>query len=282
MGRLRLFLVISLVMAVLGVVALSGCGVRLSGSATTSSLVGAPTSMVVVAASTTSSSATSSSTTTTTEPATTTTEAVPTTTEATTTTEAVTTTTLSPEPEGWQRLSAGGISLALPTSLPTMSFKGGTPDSEALAAEVKTVKGGDTWVSNWKTYFAYYKEDWLLGFLEDTTKVTSTPVVVVARSRVSPAPALSGYVSTRLTLVSEPKGTKVEKVSKTADQEVWLMTRPKTSSSSGDTLFWVFIRTDKYIYIVDYQCDTPAYAQLESVFKQSAAGIRIEDVPGSV
>jgi hypothetical protein len=82
-----------------------------------------------------------------------------------------------------------------------------------------------------------------------------------------------------MTLISEPKGSKVEMISKSEDREVWVLTRPESKSTFGDTLLWFFIRSGDYIYVLDYQCYTEGYAELESLFKQSAETIRIEAAP---
>jgi hypothetical protein len=262
-GLLRLLCPLILVLALGGAALLAGCQ---ASDATTTTVAAAPTTLATVAEATTTSSA--SSTTTTTEMTTTTTELT------TTTTEATTTTTIPPDPKGWKRFAAGGISIALPTS-----FKGGEPTSAAFKAQVKRMANSKTWLSNMQSYYADGDETWLLGMLGSTSKTRWIPMVLASRALLPAGFTLSDYTAEWLPYGVD--GYVVDVIDGSADRESYLVTEPKVGSDPAGARIAVFIKSGDYVYTVEYSGTKVAFAQFESAYKQSAARIIITPAAGT-
>ena len=267
--RGHIWLTCALVAALLIVAAALAAGCASGGTVATTA-AGSPTS--IVAAQTTTSAA-AADTTTTAAPTTTTTEAVTTTTEApTTTTAAPTTTTTAADPKGWARFTAGGISVALPTT-----FKGGTPDSAALKKAVKAIVNGKSYVSNMKKEAADMESDWLMSMLGKSSKTRYIPEVVVFRSKWDQD--LASYTEGLALFLDE--GETNTPVSQTQTKEVWLETHAKSAGVPAGSRLTAYVLGNGYVYEVHYFGTTVLYNQFKSVFNQSVGLIRVTALPAT-
>jgi hypothetical protein len=231
-----------------------------AGSATTVVAVGVTTAGSSEGTVTTASSGTTSSTTTT---------LPPTTTEApTTTTELTTTTTIPPDPKGWKRYTAGGISIVLPTS-----FKGGAPDSAALKAQTKTMVGGKTFVSETQGYYTDMDVTWLLGFMGKSSKTRWIPMVFVLQKEVPTDVSLKIFATSWVSR-STPAYT-AEVLDASDSRMTYIISEPAEGSSPAGSRLTVFIRSGKSVYIVEYSGTKVAFAQFKDNYTQSAARLRL-------
>lgn len=243
----------------LTVTLLAGCASGTTAATTASTEASAATTVAAVQTTTT-----AAPTTTTTAAPTTTTTAAPT----TTTTEAPTTTTTLADPKGWVRFTAGGISIALPST-----FKGGTPDSAALKSRLKSVSGGKSYVSKMKKSAEEMGSEWLLTMMGKASKTRYLPEVVATRMEFFfPLSTFSDEVFS----VSD-EGVTAKLVSKTDTKEVWLESYPKDSSGPAGTRLWALIRSGDYLYVVTYNGTTLVYNQFKDTFSQSAERIRMTE-----
>jgi hypothetical protein len=249
-----------LVLAVLGAGLLAGCQ---ASTATTTTAAASVTTTASVAEVTT-----TSSTTTTTEVTTTTSE-VTTTTEATTTTVAPTTTTIPPDPKGWKRFTAGGISVVLPTT-----FKGGAPTSAAVKAQTKRMVGGSTFVSETQGYYSDMNVNWVLAMMGSSSRTRWIPMVFGLRADDA------GDLATFIVLWmsgGEPGSTEI--LEKSDTRAAYIVTEKASGSSPAGSRLTVFIKSGQAIYIIEYSGSTTAFAQFKDTYKQSAARIRIVEQP---
>jgi hypothetical protein len=247
-------------------VALAGCG---SGATDTTS--GADSATSVVLATTT----TAAPATTTTAPSTTTTTLAPTTTTTvapTTTTAAPTTTTIPPDPKGWKRYTAGGISIAMPTS-----FKGGAPDSAALKAQVKKMVGGGTYISETQGFYSDMEMDWLIQLIGSTSKTRWIPMVSVLRTKMVPGDSLSFFAESWNS--GAAAGATFELLSSTDTRMDYLVTIPKEGAEPASKRLEVFIESGEFLYLIGYSGTTVAFTQFYDAYKQSAARLKI--IPAS-
>ena len=189
----------------------------------------------------------------------------------TTTTEATTTTTIPPDPKGWKRFEAEGISVVLPTS-----FKGGDPTGSAFKAQVKTMVGGKAWLADVQQGFADSEVDWLLAMFGKTSKTRWIPMVFAMRAELPSFLTLSDFTEEMVT--SGVEGETIETVSKTDDREVYLVNVPKHGSDPAGSRYSVFLKVGAYVYWLDYSGTKVAFAQFADTYKQSIARIIVKDM----
>jgi hypothetical protein len=164
------------------------------------------------------------------------------------------------------RFTAGGISIALPSS-----FKGGAPASAALKAQLKSVVGGKTYVTDMKKRAADMGADWLLSMMGKASKTRWIPEVVIYRFEYSFT--LADF--TDEFMYPAPDGGTVKQISKTDAQEVWLLTRPKNGTNPAGSRLFAFVEAGDYVYWVEYSGTTVVFNQFQSTYNQSAARLRV-------
>jgi bifunctional pyridoxal-dependent enzyme with beta-cystathionase and maltose regulon repressor activities len=239
----------ALAIALVSAVVLAGCA-----SGTTTTTLAATTTSVSVAEVTTTTAA----------PTTTTTLVTTTTTMATTTTTAAptTTTTIPPDPKGWKRFEADGISITMPTS-----WKGGDPTGAAVKAQVAKMQNGKSWLTELQGYFVDMETDWLLAIFGRSSKTTWIPEVFAMRTEMPEIPLsifATGLMDTDETF---------ELLESSESRVVYLVTEPKNGSSPAGNRLSVFMRVGTYVYWVDYSGTKVSFAQFKDTFMQSAARI---------
>ncbi len=251
----RLLLPLATVLLLTVVGATAGC----AAETTTTTLPPTTTSVSVAEATTTSSS------TTTTMLTTTTTEATTTTTEATTTT-----TTIPPDPKGWKRFEAEGISVTLPKN-----FKGGDPAGSEVKAQVRTMVDGRSWLKELQEGFDDGDIDWLLAMFGSSSKTRWIPMVFAMRVELPPFVTFYDFVDEMA--YSPVEGATVETVEESDTRAVYLLDEPKDGSDPAGSRYLVFIGVGDYVYWVDYSGTKVAFAQFEEDYRMSIERIIITD-----
>jgi hypothetical protein len=239
---------------------LAGCG-----GVTTSTSAAAATTVAAAQAST----STAAPTTTTAAPPTTTTEAPTTTTEASTTTTAAptTTTTIPPDPAGWTRFTAGGISVALPST-----FKGGAFGGTGYSAGVKRLADWKTWQENIQNNWQDY--DWIMGMFGKAAQHW-VPVVVVMRRDLAPDTSLAEL--TLRQFGTPPAGVTLTPGEKTPTRETYTLVLPdRPEKGTTETDYFVFVLSGDQVYAVVYSGSSiNQWKSLKAAYEQSAGLIRV-------
>jgi hypothetical protein len=183
---------------------------------------------------------------------------------ATTTTTAAptTTTTIPPDPKGWKRFEAEGISITMPTT-----WKGGDPKGAAVKAQVAKMSSGKKWLAELQGYFVDMETDWLLAVFGRSGKTSWIPEVFAMRTEMPEIP-LSLFATGLL-----GDDETFEALETSDSRVVYLITVPKDGSNPAGNRLSVFMRSGTYIYWVEYSGTKVSFAQFKDTFMQSAARI---------